>query len=175
MKGYLYGLIMILSVCVAACSGGEKQAPQAVPDPSSNTAVTKQEKVKPVLVPKEQEKPRYQITGVRDPFQPFARSAQGELSEERSKITDPLQKLSLSQIELVGVILGKEKRALVQESSGVGFIIKEGTLIGENSGIVTKIAQDGVTVKQHFKDYMGRVNTREVILSLRKQEGVTGK
>jgi Tfp pilus assembly protein PilP len=57
----------------------------------------------------------------------------------------------------------------------MGYIIKVGTLIGENSGIVTKIEQDSVIVKQHFKDYMGRVNTREVILSLRKQEGVTGK
>lgn len=175
MKGILSGLIVILSMCVVACSGEEQQSAPAQKSPTVNTAVAKQEKVKPVLVPEEQKKPQYQITGIRDPFQPFARSTQGELSEEKSSITDPLQKLTLSQIELVGVILGKEKRALIEESSGMGFIIKEGTLIGENSGIVTSILKEGVTVKQHFKDYMGRVNTREVILSLRKQEGVTGK
>jgi type IV pilus assembly protein PilP len=175
MKGYLSGLIMILSVCVVACSGCEKQAAPVAPGPSSKTAVVKQEKVKPVLVQEAKEKPAYKISGARDPFQPFARAIQGESSEERSKITDPLQKLSLSQIELVGVILGKEKCALIQESSGIGYIISEGTLLGENSGIVTKIAQDNVTVKQHFKDYMGRVNTREVILSIRKQEGGSGK
>ncbi|MFY9399464.1 MAG: pilus assembly protein PilP [Desulfomonilia bacterium] len=175
MKGYLSSLIVILSVCVVACSGGEKQAQPAAPAPSSKTAVAKQEKVKPVLVQKEQEKPAYQISGVRDPFQPFARAIQGEPSEEQGKVLDPLQRLSLSQIELVGVILGKEKRALIQESSGIGYIVSEGTLLGENSGIITKIAQDNITVKQHFKDYMGRVNTREVILSIRKQEGGSGK
>lgn len=175
MKGYLSGLIVILSVCVVACSGGERQAAPTVPESSSKTAVVKQEKVKPVLVQKEQEKPAYQISGVRDPFLPFARAVQGESSEDQSKTTDPLQKLSLSQIELVGVILGNERRALIQESSGLGYIVREGTLLGENSGIVTKIAQDNVTVKQHFKDYMGRVNTREVVLSIRKQEGGSGK
>ena len=175
MKGYVSGLIIILSVCVVACSRNEVQAPQAHPGPSSKAAVVKQEKVRPVLVPEEKEKPPYKITGIRDPFQTFARSAQGELSEEKTSVMDPLQKLALSQIELVGVITGKEKRALIQEASGMGYIIKVGTLIGENSGIVTRIEQDSVTVKQHFKDYMGRVNTREVLLSLRKQEGVTGK
>ncbi len=175
MKGYVSGLIIILLVCVVACSKSEVQAPQAHPGPSSKITAVKKEKVKPVLVPEEQKKPPYKMTGIRDPFQPFARSAQGKLSEEKTHITDPLQKLALSQIELVGVITGNEKRALIQEASGMGYIIKVGTLIGENSGIVTRVEQDSVTVKQHFKDYMGRVNTREVILSLRKQEGVTGK
>jgi Tfp pilus assembly protein PilP len=54
----------------------------------------------------------------------------------------------------------------------MGFIITEGTLIGENNGIVTQVSKDGVTIKQHFKDYMGRVTTREVVLALKKEEGV---
>ena len=85
---------------------------------------------------------------------------------------DTLQRLSISQVYLVGVILTKQNRALIQDSSGMGYIITEGTLIGENSGIVTKIAKDGITIKQHFKDYMGRVTTREVVLALKKEEGV---
>ena len=77
--------------------------------------------MKPVLVPEEQKKPPYKITGIRDPFQPFARSAQGELSEEQTRVMDPLQKLSISQIELVGIITGKEKRALIR-GFGMGII-----------------------------------------------------
>ena len=87
MKGYVSGLIIILSVCVVACSKNEVQAPQAQPGPSTKVAAVKQEKVKPVLVPEEQKKPPYKITGIRDPFQPFARSAQGEVLSRAKRST----------------------------------------------------------------------------------------
>lgn len=174
MRGYLSVLIIILSVGVVACSKGGDQPQQAAQVPSPDAVVAKQEKVAPVLEQEEQRKPAYQVIGLRDPFQPFESSLTPE-EEAKRNITDPLQKLSLSQVGIVGVIMGKEKRALIQESSGMGYIVKEGTLVGENSGIVTGITPDGVTIKQHFKDYMGRVNTREVVLSLKKEEGVTGK
>lgn len=173
MRGYLSTLIAILSVGVVACSGGGNTPKQTASSPSPNAGSAKQEKVLPVLAPEEQTKPAYQVMGLRDPFQAFETSLSAE--EAKKNITDPLQRLSLSQIGIVGVILGKEKRALIQEASGMGYIVREGTLLGENSGIVTRITADGVTIKQHFKDYMGRVSTREVVLSLKKEEGVTGK
>ncbi|MCK7509136.1 MAG: hypothetical protein MZV70_37265 [Desulfobacterales bacterium] len=55
----------------------------------------------------------------------------------------------------------------------MGYIITEGTLIGENNGIVTRVAKDGVTIKQHFKDYMGRVNYPRSCIGA--QEGRGGK
>ncbi|HNY63906.1 MAG TPA: pilus assembly protein PilP [Deltaproteobacteria bacterium] len=156
---------------VAGCSGGGKDSQQPAKKPEPTAAVAKQD-IKPVMAPEEQKKPEYQVTGIRDPFLSFEKPL---TKEDLKTMADPLQKISLSQIYLVGVIMGKDKRALIQESSGMGFIIKEGTLVGENSGIVTGIRPDGVTIRQHFKDYMGRVNTREVVLSLKKEEGVTGK
>ncbi len=172
MRRYLTVLLIIVSVGVAACSGKDaSQKPTS--GPLTKTDGSKKNIIKPVVVPEEQKKPAYLITGVRDPFQPFVSAATDD--EAKKNITDPLQRLTLSQIGLVGVIMGKEKRALIQESSGMGYILKEGTLVGENSGIVTGITASGVTIKQHFKDYMGRVNTHEIVLSLKKEEGVTGK
>jgi type IV pilus assembly protein PilP len=171
MKGYLLTAIIILSVSVVGCSGGGSDTAQPANKPLPKVAVAKQT-IQPVLAPVEQKKPEYQVTGIRDPFLSFEKPL---TKDDLKTVKDPLQKLSLSQIIIVGVIMGKDKRALIQESSGMGFIIKEGTLVGENSGIVTAIKPDGVTIKQHFKDYMGRVNTREVVLSLKKEEGVSEK
>ena len=172
MKRYLYVVFTILAMCLFACSGDRREVPvnqSTAPAP----AVKKAEKIQTVVLKEEKKRPEYLVSGERDPFQPFEVSSPSELSRTRDgdKITDPLQKLSLSQIEVVGIIMGNQNRALIQESSGMGYILNEGTLIGENSGIVTKITHSGVTIKQHFKDYMGRVNTREVVLSLRKGEG----
>ncbi|MBN2297554.1 MAG: pilus assembly protein PilP [Deltaproteobacteria bacterium] len=171
MNKYISLAIILSLICLCSCSGGEK-SPAPAPTQPKVSAAEKKEKVKPVLVQEEKKKPEYVVAGTRDPFQTFELATPVNMAEiDPSKITDPLQKITLSQIELVGIILGQENRALVQESSGMGYIITQGTLIGENSGIVTKISLKGVTIKQHFKDYMGRVNTREVVLSLRKEEG----
>lgn len=163
-------MILLLVFLVSCTGGGESSAP--APATAKKTFAPKKGKVKPVLVQEEKKKPEYTVSGERDPFEAFELSTPIDMDRTDSKkITDPLQKLTLSQVELVGIILGKENRALIQESSGMGYIITEGTLIGENSGIITKISLGRVTIKQHFKDYMGRVNTREVVLSLRKEEG----
>lgn len=167
MNRFIYSLLIFgltLSLCVSA---GCKQPSKATQAPRP-TAQKKAEQVKPVLVQEEEKKPEYQVVGIRDPFQPFAGINPGEVSSG----PDALQRLSISQLYLVGVIQSKKNRALIQDSSGMGFIITEGTLIGENNGIVTKVTKDGVTIKQHFKDYMGRVTTREVVLALKKEEGV---
>ena len=171
MKGYLLTAIIVLSVSIVGCSGGGSETSQPANKPLPKAAVAKQV-IQPVLAPVEQKKPEYQVTGIQDPFLSFEKPI---TKEDLKTVKDPLQKLSLSQIIIVGVIMGKDKRALIQESSGMGFIVKEGSLVGENSGIVTSIKPDGVTIKQHFKDYMGRVNTREIVLSLKKEEGVSEK
>lgn len=173
MKKITYSLLIVgLSGILFACTGGQQSSTVATSQTPHATVKKKAEMVKPVLVQEEEKKPEYQVTGVRDPFQPFQGINPGEAGPGGSMGPDALQRLSISQVYLVGVILTKQNRALIQDSSGMGYIITEGTLIGENSGIVTKIAKDGITIKQHFKDYMGRVTTREVVLALKKEEGV---
>ena len=175
MKRVLYSLLIIgLSLLLFSCSP-DKQPPSPATQAPSPTVAKKPEVVKPVIVQvEEQKKPEYQVIGIRDPFLPFSgiNPMEAGVGGELGKGVDPLQRLSIAQVYLVGIILGKQNRALIQDTSGMGFIVTQGTLVGENNGIVTKITKDSVTVKQHFKDYMGRVSTREVVLALRKEEGV---
>jgi Tfp pilus assembly protein PilP len=170
---FLLTVSLILSM--ASCTGGSGTPSRK--NPKLAHPADKAESVKPVQAADQVEEPKipeYQVTGVRDPFQPFAgiRPEGSSITGEIGKGVDPLQKISIAQLYLVGVIMGKQKKALLQDTSGMGYIVNEGTLIGENNGVVTTITKDSVTVKQHFKDYMGRVSTREVVLGLRKEEGV---
>ncbi len=170
MKKLLNSLLMAgLIGILFACTGGHESTGAKKPD--IQPVQKKTEKVQPIAIQEEVKKPEYVVTGVRDPFQPYEGINPSGAAGDLSKI-DPLQQLSLSQIYLVGVITGTKNKALIQDSSGLGYIIGEGMLIGENNGIITRITKEGITIKQHFKDYMGRVNTREVVLSLKKEEGV---
>ena len=64
----------------------------------------------------------------------------------------PLERIDLSQLKLVGIILASSgNRALVEESSGKGYVIKTGTYIGVNSGKVVKIRKEKVVVEEEFE------------------------
>lgn len=166
MNKYLLMTIVIgFALAFSGCGGkdeGSKVSPTAVkPKITQN--------LKPVTTQAVEPKAAYTVQGVRDPFQPYEIIKADDLA--RMSASDVLQNITLGQISLVGVILGRNPEALVQDAGNTGYIIREGMHIGENSGIVTKISSDGVTIKQHFKDYMGKVNTREVVLTLKKEEG----
>jgi Tfp pilus assembly protein PilP len=165
-KDILIAVFIGITLVFSGCTG-KKEATSV--NSLSTAKPNKIQILKPVTTKVEEQKTEYTVQGVRDPFQPY------EIIrlDDRSKMTaaDILQNITLGQVSLVGVILDKDPKALVQDASNTGYIIKEGMHIGENSGIVTKISSNGVTIKQHFKDYMGKVNTREVVLTLKKEEG----
>jgi Tfp pilus assembly protein PilP len=163
-------LIAVLIGIVLAFSGcsGKKDTTSADNLLSARPKIV--QNLKPVVTQAQEPKTEYTVQGVRDPFQPYEIIKLDDMSKKMTA-ADILQNITLGQITLVGVILDKDPKALVQDAGNTGYIIKEGMHIGENSGIVTKINSDGVTVTQHFKDYMGKVNTREVVLTLKKEEG----
>ena len=61
----------------------------------------------------------------------------------------PLQKADLSQLKLTGIIRASSgNRAMVEEASGRGYVIKKGTFIGINCGRVIQILKDRIIVDE---------------------------
>jgi type IV pilus assembly protein PilP len=118
----------------------------------------------------------YNPQGKIDPFEPLFKD-EPELAPSKSKREKriprtPLEKIDLGQLKLVGVILASSgNRALVQEASGKGYIIKEGTYIGVNSGKVTEIKNDRVIVEEEIEDVVGKPTIRNKELVLPKPPG----
>jgi type IV pilus assembly protein PilP len=63
-------------------------------------------------------------------------------------------------------------RALVEETTGKGYVIKTGTYIGKNAGKVVKIKKNKVIVEEEFEDVFGKIKTRQRELKLPKPVGV---
>ena len=84
----------------------------------------------------------------------------------------PLEKIALNQLKLVGIIVAPSgNRALVQESSGKGYIIKKGTYIGTNAGKVVEIEKEKVVVEEEFTDIVGNLQLRKKEIFLPKPSG----
>ncbi|MCK7510700.1 MAG: pilus assembly protein PilP [Desulfobacterales bacterium] len=76
------------------------------------------------------------------------------------------------QLKLVAIIAAPSgNRALVEESSGKGYILREGTYVGLNSGKVVDIAIDKVMVEEEFEDAYGKTITQKKEITLPKPPG----
>lgn len=137
----------------------QEQRPQAGAPPAQGETAVKVEEVKP----QEVEVFRYESLGLVDPFEPIIGKQEGGTA------VSPLEQYSLDQLKLVAIIWGvPEPRAMVEDPQGKGYIIKKGTKIGKNQGVVIKILDNEVVVLETFVDLLNRRKTNEVSLKLQK-------
>ncbi len=115
----------------------------------------------------------YSRKGRTSPFEPFLFSQESDATpteQEQLQIRapqTPLEKMDLSQVRLTGILRAAGKtRALVEEASGKGYVINEGTFIGNKGGHVSKILPDRVIVEEKYLDIYGKIAVREKELKL---------
>jgi len=84
----------------------------------------------------------------------------------------PLEKVDLSQLKLLGIILAKSgNRALVADTSEKGYVVTVGTYIGMSSGRVVEIIRDRVIVEEEVENILGKISLRKRELKLQKLTG----
>ena len=112
----------------------------------------------------------YNPSGRPDPFRPFLKTP---LSGGRPETcATPLECMDLGQLRLVAVITesGGKRIAMVQDASGMGYLINKGVKIGYNKGSVKDILPDKVIVEEETENAWGRHMTRERIVVLHPEE-----
>ena len=118
----------------------------------------------------------YNPAGKVDPFEPLFKD-KPQITQVKRKIKrriprTPLEKIALSQLRLVGIVMAASgNKALVEEASGKGYIIKRGTYIGLNSGKVVEIKKDTIVIKEEVEDVLGKVVVRNKEIRLPKPTG----
>jgi type IV pilus assembly protein PilP len=121
-------------------------------------------------------RPLYNPLGKTDPFEPLFKDEPDvpiiQAQKKKRIPRTPLERIDLGQLKLVGIIMAPSgNRALVEESSGKGYIIKDGTYIGLNAGKVVDIRRDRVIVEEQIEDVVGNPTIRNKELVLPKPAG----
>ena len=108
----------------------------------------------------------YDPAGRRDPFRP-PRAGTAQTGEPRT----PLQRYEIGQLKLVAIIYEtREPRAVVEDDQKLGYIVKVGTPIGPNGGVVRAIERGRVVITEQAADYYGERRENEVTMELRTAE-----
>lgn len=113
----------------------------------------------------------YNPVGRRDPFRSLL-EVRKPVAERREPQT-PLEQFDLSQIRMVGAIIGMDRpRAMVNAPDGKSYIVTIGTRMGKNNGKVVSIDQNSIVVEESFYDFADEVRTSRQAIELPKREGV---
>jgi type IV pilus assembly protein PilP len=134
---------------------GGKQAAKA--ETASTTLPTKKAE--------QPERPRYSSAGKRDPFRPLSLKPKAALRAREN--LSPLERYDLGQLKLVAIIWDiKEPKAMVEDATGLGYIVKLGTLIGPNEGKVKAIKPNEVVIEESLVDFYGAKKAQEISMKL---------
>jgi type IV pilus assembly protein PilP len=98
---------------------------------------------------------------LRDPFRPPPPPAAPK------KPRTGLQAMAIEEYRLVGIVLaGKQFRAMVEDKSGIGYLLRPGTMLGSEGGRVKEIQRDRVIIEEILQGRGVTSQRREVVLSL---------
>jgi len=113
----------------------------------------------------------YDPTGRRDPFRSYEwEHLKREFAD--SAQSGPLEQYDLAQLAIVGVVwdVGRA-RALVRDPSGMSYVVAAGARIGKNDGMVTRIDDNLVVVRERYVDLYGNESSQDVELRIRASDG----
>ena len=129
---------------------------------------------KPIAIKKSEERFDYQIEGRADPFMPFV-TEKAATTEDPNEIIDENRRLSgmqlfePGQLTLVALLsTPKKKYAMVQDFTGKGYVIEEGTKIGRR-GVVADIIENKVIIEETAHTRSGKVLKNQIDMVLKKE------
>jgi len=170
-------LIVAAAFALAACDGGEQQELK-----SELTALTKdlRGKVQPLPVVKPYEPVPYTAYDLPDPFGPAkiqlaakgsGTGAGGGLKPDLNRPKEPLEAFPLESLRMVGTLeRGKQTFGLVRADAGL-YRVRVGNYMGQNFGVITKISDAEITLRELFQDAGGDWAERESTLLLQEGDG----
>lgn len=117
----------------------------------------------------------YDAQGKIDPFLPLIQEKVEEpqpiVDDQPQRILTPLEKIELSQIRLVAIVITEKRRiAMVEEATGKGYEVTIGTYIGKNQGKVSEINNNSIVVTELVKDFKGKLKEQTQEIKLHKND-----
>ncbi len=112
----------------------------------------------------------YDPTGKRDPFQPFDFSGMSDVNMD----LPPLQRYSIGQLKVTAILKDQKSgdfKAFVEDATGIGYPVTNGTRIGTAEGVVVKITEDAIYVVETRRDITGGKNRTTVQMKLQRAQG----
>lgn len=168
-------LIVVAALALVGCDAGEQTQLQAE---LANLTKDVRGRVQPLPVVKPYEPLAYQAEALPDPFGPakiaLATKGKGGGGPDLSRVKEPLEAYPLESLNMVGT-LQQDKRtfALVKADASL-YKIQVGNYVGQNYGLVTKIGDGEIKLRELVQDAAGDWAERDSALMLQEADATAG-
>ena len=105
----------------------------------------------------------------RDPFRSFVelRDSAATVRRAPTRPLTPLERYSLDQLRLVGVVGGGSvDKALLEDDVGKGYVVGVGTAVGNQGGKIVSIRPDRIVIQETVTDPLGEERARNIVKRL---------
>lgn len=135
--------------------------------------------IQPVPEPKEFTPFSYESQGVVDPFdaqkvvmavarQQQVRATASSIRPDLERRRETLEGFSLDQIKMVGAMRRSNVNVALLETGGATHMVRVGNYVGQNFGLVTRISEAEVQIKEIVQDAAGEWVERPAKLELQE-------
>lgn len=164
-------LLLLAAMFLGACSNEEHQDLRAWMNAETQTM---QGKIQ--ALPKLTQFPvvEYDVVGQVDPFQavrlePEKRGGKSSPRNDNRR-REPLEAYPLETLKMVGMMLMSGKPVALVQADKTVHQIRAGNYLGQNFGVVTKITENDLTLKELIEDANGDWVERFSTMQLQEQE-----
>ena len=169
-----YFAVALISFALASCSNSEHEdLRQWMNDASKDI----KGRIPPLPQVKPYEPVPYDAGNLIDPFKSSKIGAEkskgggGGLQPNLDRPREPLESYPLESLKYVGVMTRKNASyAIIQVDSSL-YQVRTGNYLGQNFGVITKVSEDEVALKELVQDSAGVWVEKESTLMLQGQEG----
>lgn len=166
-----YYLIMIVALSLTACSGGDHQD---LRDWMSKQSAGMRGRVPPLPQMKTFPIVDYDNGSLTDPFNSSKlepdKGKGGKNAPDRNRRREPLEAYPLETLKMVGMMMMDRQPVALIQADKVIYQVRVSNYLGQNFGMVTKITDGEVTLKELVEDSNGDWEERMSTIQLQEQE-----
>ena len=166
--------IGIASLALVACSSGEDHEDLRLW--MNEAAKDVKGRIPPLPQVRPYEPVSYDVGNLIDPFKSAKigseqkKGAGGGLRPDMDRAREPLEAYPLESLKYVGVMTKKKTSYAIVQVDGSLYQVRLGNYMGQNFGVITKVSETEVALKELIQDSAGDWVERESTLLLQGQE-----
>lgn len=169
--------LLVATLIFTGCAKKEQSQPTPPqPKPAVKASLPIQKQTTSARVAAIAEQP-LNFSNKKDPFKPFIAVEAAPQQKARPMVRArtgellPIQSYDVNKFKVAGIIIGlKENTALITDPTGRGYVVKEGMLIGNNNGRISRITPSAIMVVEIYRDETGRIKKQTIMLTLSKKK-----
>ena len=165
------GILIILALSLSACSVDQNEDLKQFVKDSGNGLRGKVEALPEI---KPYEPFNYTAYELQDPFKPrklLPAKGTGGLQPDMNRAKEALESYPLENLKMVGMLQqNKAIFAIIKTPDNNLYRVKTGNYIGQNFGVISKITESELSLKEIVQDSAGDWTERASTLQLQEQE-----